>query len=70
MTNSRIKTRSVFLSDLHLGSRDCKAELLLQFLNILECETLYLVGDILDMWQMSKQFRKQQASRQGLFSSI
>ncbi|WP_100641642.1 UDP-2,3-diacylglucosamine diphosphatase [Alteromonas facilis] len=57
MPTPRIKARSVFLSDIHLGSRDCKAELLLDFLDALECEQLYLVGDIVDMWQMSKQFR-------------
>lgn len=49
--------RTVFISDIHLGSKDCKAEFLLNFLNNMTCETLYLVGDIVDMWSMSKQFR-------------
>jgi UDP-2,3-diacylglucosamine pyrophosphatase LpxH len=49
--------RSVFISDTHLGSKDCKAEFLLHFLNNMTCDTLYLVGDIVDMWSMSKQFR-------------
>ncbi|MDM7859731.1 UDP-2,3-diacylglucosamine diphosphatase [Alteromonas sp. ASW11-36] len=57
MQTHKITARSVFLSDIHLGSIDCKAEFLLSFLNNLECDTLYLVGDIVDMWQMSKQFR-------------
>jgi UDP-2,3-diacylglucosamine pyrophosphatase LpxH len=48
--------RSVFISDTHLGNKDCKAELLLHFLNNMSCNTLYLVGDIVDMWSMSKQF--------------
>jgi len=49
--------RSVFISDTHLGNKDCKAEFLLHFLNNMTCDRLYLVGDIVDMWSMSKQFR-------------
>lgn len=48
--------RAVWLSDLHLGSKDCKATFLLDFLNKISTDTLYLVGDIVDMWAMSKQF--------------
>ncbi len=44
--------RSVFISDVHLGTRGCQAELLLDFIRELECETLYLVGDIVDGWKM------------------
>lgn len=44
------KFRSVFVSDVHLGSRGCRAELLLQFLNAVQAERLYLVGDIVDLW--------------------
>ncbi|MDO1559197.1 UDP-2,3-diacylglucosamine diphosphatase [Brevundimonas sp. 2R-24] len=44
--------RTVFLSDIHLGTRGCQAELLLDFLRGMECETLYLVGDIVDGWRM------------------
>lgn len=49
--------KTVWLSDIHLGNKDCKAEFLLEFLNSITVETLYLVGDIVDMWQMEKQFR-------------
>ena len=49
--------RTLWLSDIHLGNRDCKAEYLLSFLNNITVDTLYLVGDIVDMWQMTKQFR-------------
>lgn len=49
--------RTLWLSDIHLGYKDCKAEYLLDFLQNCTCETLYLVGDIVDMWAMSKQFR-------------
>ncbi len=44
--------RSVFLSDIHLGTRGCQAELLLDFLRHMTCEQLYLVGDIVDGWKM------------------
>lgn len=40
--------RTVWLSDLHLGSRACRAADLLEFLRRVECETLYLLGDIVD----------------------
>ena len=53
----RTHYRALFLSDLHLGNKDCKAEYLLHFLNHSSVDTLYLVGDIVDMWQMTKQFR-------------
>ena len=44
--------RTIFISDLHLGSRGCKAELLADFLSRNSCRTLYLVGDIVDGWQL------------------
>ncbi|MDG1121062.1 MAG: UDP-2,3-diacylglucosamine diphosphatase [Glaciecola sp.] len=47
---------AIFLSDIHLGNPDCKAELLLEFLALHTCNSLYLVGDIVDLWQMQKQF--------------
>ena len=46
--------RAVWISDLHLGTPGCKAEHLLDFLKSTECETLYLVGDIVDGWQLKK----------------
>lgn len=48
--------RTVWLSDIHLGCKDCKAEYLLDFLTHNKIDTLYLVGDIVDMWAMSRQF--------------
>jgi UDP-2,3-diacylglucosamine pyrophosphatase LpxH len=44
--------RTVFISDIHLGTRGCQAELLLDFLRHTSCERLYLVGDIVDGWKM------------------
>lgn len=46
--------KTIFISDTHLGSKDCKAELLLDFLKKHTCESLYLVGDILDGWKMQQ----------------
>ncbi len=51
-----LKLRSVFVSDVHLGSRGCRADLLLDFLRSIEVETLYLVGDIVDLWAMRRGF--------------
>lgn len=50
----RIRARTVWISDVHLGFRGCSAELLLDFLQRLECERLYLVGDIIDIWSMKR----------------
>ncbi len=42
--------RSVFLSDFHLGSRACQPKPILDFLRRIDADTIYLVGDILDIW--------------------
>lgn len=52
--SSTRKYRSVWLSDIHLGNRGCKADFLLHFLHSVECENLFLVGDIIDMWSMRR----------------
>ncbi|MEY3259826.1 MAG: hypothetical protein RIT46_655 [Pseudomonadota bacterium] len=44
--------KSVFISDVHLGTRGCQAELLLDFIRSMECERLYLIGDIIDGWKL------------------
>ena len=46
--------RSVWISDIHLGTPGCRAEALLDFLKSTECETLFLVGDIVDGWQLRR----------------
>lgn len=46
------KHRTLWLSDIHLGTKDCKAEFLLTFLKANQCDTLYLVGDIIDGWRL------------------
>ncbi len=46
--------RAIWISDIHLGTRGCKAEFLLDFLRYNESDYLYLVGDIVDVWQLRK----------------
>ena len=46
--------RSIFISDVHLGTKDCKAEALNNFLKNNTCDTLYLVGDIIDAWKIQQ----------------
>lgn len=48
------RVRSIFLSDIHLGTRACQADRLLSFLRHYESEYLFLVGDIIDFWSMSR----------------
>jgi UDP-2,3-diacylglucosamine pyrophosphatase LpxH len=49
-----LQVRTVWISDLHLGTPGCQAVALLAFLREVECETLYLVGDIIDGWQLQR----------------
>ena len=49
-----IRFRTIWISDVHLGTRGSKAEYLLDFLRRTESDTLYLVGDILDGWRLRK----------------
>lgn len=46
--------RTIWISDLHLGSTQCQADVLLDFLKFNDSEKLYLVGDIIDFWALSK----------------
>ncbi|HBQ34558.1 MAG TPA: UDP-2,3-diacylglucosamine hydrolase, partial [Ochrobactrum anthropi] len=48
------KLRTLFISDVHLGSKAAQAELLLDFLRYHEAETIYLVGDIVDGWRLRR----------------
>lgn len=48
------KHRTIFISDVHLGARGCRADLLVDFLKSHEAETLYLVGDIFDGWKLKR----------------
>lgn len=46
--------RTVFISDLHLGTRGCRSDFLLDFLRRTECHQLYLVGDVVDGWRLRR----------------
>jgi len=46
--------RTIWISDVHLGYPGCSAEYLLEFIRDMRCETLYLVGDIIDFWALKK----------------
>jgi UDP-2,3-diacylglucosamine pyrophosphatase LpxH len=48
--------RSVFLSDLHLGTTGCQAQQLARLLRGIRCQRLYLVGDIIDMWRLKQRW--------------
>ena len=50
----RLRFRTIWISDFHLGTPGCNAGLLLDFLKSVECETLYLVGDIIDTWRLRR----------------
>ena len=52
--SQNLKYKSIFISDLHLGTPGCSATELCNFLKNNDCERLYLVGDIVDGWQLSK----------------
>ncbi len=52
----RRPVRAAWISDIHLGTPGCQAEALLAFLARLDCQTLYLVGDIIDGWQLRRQW--------------
>jgi len=49
-----MKYRTIFISDVHLGTRDSQADKLNNFLKNNTCETLYLVGDIIDAWRIQQ----------------
>lgn len=49
-----VRVRAVFISDVHLGFRGCQADYLNSFLDNIQCDHLYLVGDIIDVWNMKK----------------
>jgi UDP-2,3-diacylglucosamine pyrophosphatase LpxH len=53
--------RTIWISDIHLGTRGCKAEILLDFLKHNQADTLYLVGDIVDGWRLKKSWHWPQA---------
>jgi len=48
--------RTIWISDVHLGTKGCNAEMLIDFLDNVDSETMFLVGDIIDGWRLKKKF--------------
>jgi UDP-2,3-diacylglucosamine pyrophosphatase LpxH len=63
-TASYRRHRTIFISDTHLGTRGCKAEALADFLAHNDCSTLFLVGDIVDGWQLKRRWYWSEAQSQ------
>ncbi len=52
----KLRFRSIWISDVHLGTPGCQADHLLEFLRHTESSHLYLVGDIIDGWQLRRRW--------------
>ncbi|UIJ44684.1 UDP-2,3-diacylglucosamine diphosphatase [Sphingomonas cannabina] len=52
----RRRYRTIWISDVHLGTRGCNADMLIDFLDHVDSDTMYLVGDIIDGWRLKKKF--------------
>lgn len=50
-----LRLRTVFISDVHLGFRGCRAECLLSFLNSIEARQVFIIGDLIDFWALRRQ---------------
>ncbi|MEL6878329.1 MAG: UDP-2,3-diacylglucosamine diphosphatase [Pseudomonadota bacterium] len=55
-SDCRRKYRTIWISDVHLGTKGCNAEMLIDFLDNTDSEVMYLVGDIIDGWRLKKKF--------------
>jgi UDP-2,3-diacylglucosamine pyrophosphatase LpxH len=54
VTLPQLRVRSVFISDVHLGTRGSQAQPLLDFLKVCDADTIFLVGDIVDGWRLQR----------------
>ncbi|MBP9893688.1 MAG: UDP-2,3-diacylglucosamine diphosphatase [Planctomycetes bacterium] len=52
----KTKYRAVWLSDIHLGTKACRVDRLVAFLQSISCEYLYLVGDVIDLWSLKRKW--------------
>ena len=53
-TEALYRVRAAWISDLHLGTRTSNTQAVLQFLRDYDCEKLYVVGDLIDIWQLRR----------------
>ena len=58
---TKLKFRTIWISDIHLGTKGCKGEFLLDFLKHTESDYLYLVGDIIDNWRLNRKWEWHQS---------
>lgn len=56
LVEGRRQYRTIWISDVHLGTRGCNAGMLIDFLDHVDSATMYLVGDIIDGWRLKKRF--------------
>jgi len=63
------KYKSIYISDIHLGMKRCKAKKLIRFLSEIETEKLFLVGDIIDFWELQKK-NEQKKHRNKFFEKL
>ena len=61
MKRDPLHFRTIWISDVHLGTTGCQAQRLLEFLRATESDTLYLVGDIIDGWQLKRRWYWEQS---------
>jgi UDP-2,3-diacylglucosamine pyrophosphatase LpxH len=54
VTANHTRYRAIFLSDVHLGTRNAQADVLLDFLRYVDADLIYLVGDIIDFWKVRR----------------
>ena len=52
--DERRRHRTIWISDVHLGTRGCNARMLIDFLDSTDSDAMYLVGDIIDGWRLKK----------------
>jgi UDP-2,3-diacylglucosamine pyrophosphatase LpxH len=55
-SHNYLHIRTMFISDVHLGTPDCQSGPLLALLRRIHCDKLYLVGDIIDVWRLQRQW--------------
>jgi UDP-2,3-diacylglucosamine pyrophosphatase LpxH len=55
-SGGRRRYRTIWVSDIHLGTRGCNAHMLIDFLDSVDSEIMYLVGDIIDGWRLRKRW--------------
>jgi UDP-2,3-diacylglucosamine pyrophosphatase LpxH len=66
----KTRYRSIFISDIHLGTSDCKADILCDFLKHNSANTMYLVGDIIDGWKIQRNRWKWKKSHNNVIRHI